>query len=54
MKDDDEGIVHEHDTEDDIPLYDPFSHHFVSQKKQNEFLKALEDGQHETVYGTIH
>lgn len=35
-----------------VELFDPFEHHFISQNGKNEFLKALEDGQHELLSGT--
>ena len=47
-------------TEDDevaeerVLLFDPFERHFVSGNKRDEFLKALEKGQHETTYSAIH
>lgn len=42
------------ETADDIDLFNPFDRHFVSGNKRDEFLKALEKGQHEPTYSTIH
>ena len=32
----------------EIELFDPFAEHFISQNGKNDFLKWLEEGQHET------
>ena len=42
------------ETTGSVDLFDPFERHFVSGNKRDEFLKALEKGQHETTYSTIH
>lgn len=54
MKDTDEINVREHEDDRDVQLYDPFARHFVSQNRQNDFLKSLEEGQAEVVYNTSH
>lgn len=35
-------------------LFDPYEKFFRSQNKRNDFVKALEDGQHESAYFAIH
>lgn len=54
MKDTEKIVVREREDDNDVPLYDPFARHFVSQNRQNDFLKSLEEGQAEVVYSTIH
>lgn len=42
----------EHD-EEKIELFDPYSVHFTSQNKRNEFLNALEDDRQSFSYSTV-
>lgn len=54
MEDSDEIVVREQEDDSDVQLYDPFAHHFVSQNRQNDFLKSLEERQGEIEYSAIH
>ena len=54
MKDSDQIFVQKQEDDSEVQLYDPFAHHFVLQNNKNDFLKSLEEGQAEVVYGAIH
>jgi len=53
MEDNNKIVTHKRNTEEDLSLYDPFSRHFISQNRQNDFLKSLEEGQAELAHSTI-
>ncbi len=47
-------VLKTEEQQDEIELFDPYSAHFISQNKRNEFLSALEDDRSALTYSTVH